>query len=58
LQGSNLFKFSKSFEEKIEEQKSRGYHIKEIKVNFIVYWRDKDTGKEIKIILLCVEFAK
>ena len=58
LEIDDLFKFSKSFKEEIEEQKGRGYHIKEIKVNFIVHWKDKDTGKEIKIILLYVEFVK
>jgi ATP-dependent DNA helicase RecQ len=58
LQENDLFNFSKSFKEKIEEQKSRGYHIKEIKVNFIVYWRGEDMSEEVKIILPCVEFAK
>jgi ATP-dependent DNA helicase RecQ len=58
LQGSNLFKFSKSFVKKIEELKSRGYHIKEIKVNFIVYWKGEDMNKEIKIILPSVVFEK
>jgi ATP-dependent DNA helicase RecQ len=58
LQIDDLFKFSDKFKEKIEKLKSRGYEIKEIKVNFIVYWKNKDMSKEIKIILPCVEFIK
>jgi len=58
LQVGDLFKFSREFKRKIEELKSRGYGIKEIKVNFIVYWKNKDMSKEIKIILPRVEFVK
>ena len=58
LEIDDLFKFSDKFKGKIEKLKSRGYEIKEIKVNFIVYWKNKDMSKEIKIILPRVEFMK
>jgi len=57
LQIGDLLKFSKKFEEKVVELESRGYCIKEIKVNFIVYWKGEDMSEEIKIILPCVVFV-
>jgi ATP-dependent DNA helicase RecQ len=58
LQIGDLFKFSEGFKGKIEKLKNRGYEIKEIIVNFIVYWKGEDMSEEIKIILPCVEFVK
>jgi len=58
LQQGNLFIFSKEFRNKIEELKSKGYHIKEIKINLIIYWKDKETAEEIKIILPSVTFER
>jgi len=58
LQQGDLFIFSKEFRDKIEDLKSEGYHIKEIKINLIVYWKDKETTEEIKIILPSVMFER
>ncbi|WP_423129967.1 RecQ family ATP-dependent DNA helicase [Gaoshiqia sp. Z1-71] len=46
-----VLKFSKKFLESIETQVKRGYRLKRAKVNFIVYWREEDTGQEVKIVL-------
>ena len=35
----------------IETQKQKGYHLKQAKVNFIVYWKKEDAENESKIIL-------
>jgi ATP-dependent DNA helicase RecQ len=58
LQQRDLFIFSEEFRGKIEELKSKGYHIKEIKINLIIYWKDKETAEEIKIILPSVMFER
>lgn len=46
-----VLKYSKSFKEKLNEYSQRGYSLKEAKVNFIVYWKNEDAEKEVKIIL-------
>jgi ATP-dependent DNA helicase RecQ len=58
LKQGDLFEFSEYFEKEKKELENNGYSIKEISVNFIVYWTDKDSKKEIKIILPKVEFVK
>lgn len=54
----SVLKFSRSFLEFIEEQRSKQYEIKEIRVSFIVYWKGEKEEKEIKIILPEVYFEK
>ncbi len=49
--GQSVLKFSKQFLTTIETQKQRGYHLKQAKVNFIVYWLKEETEQEVKIIL-------
>jgi ATP-dependent DNA helicase RecQ len=54
----SVLKFSKKFLETIETQKSKGYELKSAKVNFIVYWQQEGTEKEVKIILPELYFEK
>jgi ATP-dependent DNA helicase RecQ len=49
--GQSVLKFSKQFLNLIESVKQKGYHLKQAKVNFIVYWKKEDTENEAKIIL-------
>jgi len=49
--GQSVLKFSKQFLNTIELEKQKGYHLKQAKVNFIVYWKKEDTELEIKVIL-------
>lgn len=50
--GQAVLKLSGQFKEKIMDQlQSKGYFLKEAKVNFILYWQKKDTEREIKIVL-------
>ncbi len=49
--GQSVLKFSKQFLNMIELQKQKGYYLKQVKVNFIVYWKKEDTEHEFKIIL-------
>jgi ATP-dependent DNA helicase RecQ len=44
-------KFSSSFLEQLEKYKAKGFHPREAKVNFIVYWKDSEKEKEVKIVL-------
>jgi len=46
-----VLKFSKKFIEVLNAQERKGYQLKEVKVNFIVYWKKEDSEQEIKIIL-------
>jgi ATP-dependent DNA helicase RecQ len=57
LSQNDLFKFSDAFIEEKKKLETKGYNIEKINVNFIVYWRDKKTKEEIKIILPRVDFV-
>lgn len=46
-----VLKFSKSYVETINELEGKGYKLKTAKVNFIVYWLNEETQKEVKIVL-------
>ena len=50
VQKDPVLKFSTNFGEKLEVLQQKGYMLKTIKVNFIVYWKC-DENKEVKIIL-------
>jgi len=49
--GDLVLKFSKKFIEVLNAQERKGYELKEVKVNFVVYWKKPEEEKEIKIIL-------
>ncbi|MDQ3534450.1 MAG: RecQ family ATP-dependent DNA helicase [Bacteroidota bacterium] len=50
-QGATLVKFSKTFIERLNAWQQKGYSLSSAEVNFVVYWRNKETGQEFKIIL-------
>ncbi len=56
--GDVVLKFSKKFMEVINLHKIKGYELKEVKANFILYWKKADEEKEIKIILPELFFEK
>jgi len=43
--------FSKKFSDSLAEWQKKGFHIYKATVNFIVYWKDEEKNKELKIIL-------
>ncbi len=49
--GQSVLKFSKKLTEEIQNKKVKGFELKTVKINFIVYWQKEGTDKEIKIIL-------
>lgn len=49
--GQSVLKFSRQFLNTIEAKKQKGYHLKQAKVNFIIYWKKEDSLNESKIIL-------
>ena len=57
-QGEPVLKFSKSFQEKIDEFETRGYKLNEAKVKFILYWFDKESAEERLIVLPEVNFMR
>ncbi|MBV7532454.1 RecQ family ATP-dependent DNA helicase [Chitinophaga sp. sic0106] len=56
--GQSILKFSRPFREKIEEMNSKNYSLKQVKVNFIIYWLKEGAEQEIKIILPEVLFER
>lgn len=58
--GEYVLKYSKSFQQEKERLEAKGFKLIRSKVNFILYWRNKqdDKAEEIKIILPEIEFAK
>ena len=49
--GDLVLKFSKKFIEVLNSQERKGYKLKEVKTNFVLYWKKPDEEKETKIIL-------
>jgi ATP-dependent DNA helicase RecQ len=56
--GQSVLKFSKQFLNLIESEKQKGYHLKQAKVNFIVYWKKEDADQEVKIIFPELHFER
>lgn len=49
--GICVVKFSSNFKENLAAFGKKGYRLKSASVNYIVYWKNEDSDKEIKIIL-------
>ncbi|TMI72597.1 MAG: RecQ family ATP-dependent DNA helicase [Bacteroidetes bacterium] len=49
--GQLVVKYSRNFQGLLQNYLSKGYELKEAKVNFVVYWKDQKENKESKIIL-------
>jgi ATP-dependent DNA helicase RecQ len=56
--GDLVLKFSRKFTEKLNAQESKGYKLKTVKVNFVLYWKKPDAQNEIKIILPELHFER
>ena len=56
--GKPVLKFSQGFQKEIEFLQAKNYQIKTARVNFIVYWKNEDSGEEIKIVLPELIFGK
>lgn len=46
-----ILRFSKAFISKSEELQNKNYAISEVKINFILFWKNEETEKEVKIVL-------
>jgi len=57
-QGKPVLKFSKLFQEKIDDFENRDYKLNEAKVKFILYWFDKESAEERLIVLPEVNFIR
>jgi ATP-dependent DNA helicase RecQ len=55
--GDLVLKFSKAFLEKTEEMKTKGYRIEKARTNFVVFWKNPQTGKETKLLLPEITFS-
>ena len=53
-----VLKYSKGFQCKIAEVKNKGYQFRYAKVNFILFWKDKEKGAEYLVILPELSFEK
>jgi len=56
--GKPVLKFSQGFKKEIESLQTKNYQLKSARVNFIVYWKNEDTGEEVKILLPELHFLK
>jgi ATP-dependent DNA helicase RecQ len=55
----NLLLFSRNFvNEKFNPMLEKGYKVTEARVEYIVFWYDKDEAKEFKIVLPRLRFSK
>lgn len=56
--GQSVLKFSQHFLRQIESLKEKNYRLKNVKVNFIVYWLKEGAEHEVKIVLPELYFEK
>jgi len=56
--GQLLIKYSRSFTNQLNEYINKGYKLSSARINFIVYWNNKDKGLESKIILPEITLTK
>ena len=53
-----VLEFSASFSGKLAAIDAKGYKLKSVKVNFLIYWRKENTEKEIIIVLPKLYFER
>ncbi|MCL2501350.1 MAG: RecQ family ATP-dependent DNA helicase [Defluviitaleaceae bacterium] len=58
LNGCDAVRFSKRFAAFADQLREKGYEPKKARINHIVFWKDKETGTERKIILPEVTFER
>lgn len=56
--GDLVLKFSQHFVKQMEALKEKGYTLKTVKVNFIVYWKKDGMDREVKAVLSELLFEK
>ncbi|PKN70173.1 MAG: RecQ family ATP-dependent DNA helicase [Deltaproteobacteria bacterium HGW-Deltaproteobacteria-12] len=56
--GQLVLKFSRRFHEKLIAIEKSGFILHEVKVGFILYWKEQDAKEEVKIILPELYFSK
>jgi ATP-dependent DNA helicase RecQ len=49
--GNLLLKFSKKFQEQIFSYRASGYGLTKARVNFIVYWKEREQQREFMVVL-------
>ena len=49
--GDLILKYSKKFQEKLTQIKETRFLPTEAHISYIVYWKNKETDNEVKIIL-------
>ena len=56
--GEFVLKFSRKYQETIAHLEDQGYHPKDARINFIVFWKDSEKEKEFRIILPELDFER
>lgn len=56
--GHYVIRFSASFKNKVKTYQQKGFRLVRARINHIVFWKKKDTGNEIKIILPELKFSR
>jgi hypothetical protein len=54
--GQVVLRFSRRFQETICSLDRQGYVLKDARISYVVWWKDEETGKEIRIVLPQVRF--
>ena len=58
LTGDQICRYSKKFQETLNEHFQKGYTIIEAKISFLVYWKDEANDNESKIVLPELKLAR
>jgi ATP-dependent DNA helicase RecQ len=49
--GKDILKLSQTFSEKLQQYLSKNYQLEQVNAQYIVVWKDKETGQEVRVVL-------
>jgi len=49
--GKSVSRLSNHFSKHLQSYLDKGYHLEQIRAQYIVVWKDKETGEEVRVVL-------
>jgi ATP-dependent DNA helicase RecQ len=53
-----IIKYSEKFNNSLDDLLEKGFQVKSARANYVVYWRNPDTGNEVRVVLPEIVLAK
>lgn len=56
--GNRILKLSRAFSTNLQAYLDKGYQLEQIHAQYIVVWKDKETGEEVRVVLPAVRLSR